>query len=441
MTQAELAEPLMTKGMLSHVEKGKANLSMKNLKYIADKLNKPLSYFIDDQSAKTAEQIDSNSSIPYILINKELRDIDKMIRLNVKNAARDKLFKLIARYDLSSDVLINVEVIIRLARVQSLLSLFDDAKKNYKRVADMYNNIKLFNLSSLTLLELANMLLDNNREDEAIIELDSSRAVYDISPNVDVMYELNHISSMLIYHKSKCDLNKMIDLSKKSISLANEFQVFHRLSLPYSLNATMSMYELDEQSSFEAINILKSYGIIAHTKVDVVLADVLTARLHNSLGQFDKSNVYLSSIDNYDWDNFVSKHVKALYHFELGRLYIATGSCESATLEFRLCMDCLSDINNSCYSFIKSIVEVYMSITLAGNSHCDVSKKDAFSKVYATIDNLYNDFENDDSIKGVICRSESATLYKFLSYVLESLKDFEGAYNALTKANYFDKKI
>lgn len=50
LTQTDLAGNEMTKSMLSQIENNLATPSMKNLLYIASKLGKPASYFLEDAS-------------------------------------------------------------------------------------------------------------------------------------------------------------------------------------------------------------------------------------------------------------------------------------------------------------------------------------------------------------------------------------------------------
>ena len=48
MTQSDLAKNRITRNMLSSIEKGKANPSLETVKYIADTLSLPASYFLSD---------------------------------------------------------------------------------------------------------------------------------------------------------------------------------------------------------------------------------------------------------------------------------------------------------------------------------------------------------------------------------------------------------
>jgi len=66
MSQAALGGEHISKGMLSLIENNLATPSMKSLQYIAERLNKPVSYFLDDNYIDN--QIDDTSEINQILM-------------------------------------------------------------------------------------------------------------------------------------------------------------------------------------------------------------------------------------------------------------------------------------------------------------------------------------------------------------------------------------
>ena len=49
MTQSELAGDKITRNMLSIIESGKANPSMETVRYLADRLELPVSYLLSDE--------------------------------------------------------------------------------------------------------------------------------------------------------------------------------------------------------------------------------------------------------------------------------------------------------------------------------------------------------------------------------------------------------
>jgi len=58
LTQSQLAGEEMTKSMLSQIENNNAMPSMKNLRYLANQLGKPISYFLDEDTLNEDIPID-----------------------------------------------------------------------------------------------------------------------------------------------------------------------------------------------------------------------------------------------------------------------------------------------------------------------------------------------------------------------------------------------
>ena len=57
MTQQELAGDDFTKSFISQLEKNEANPSLKSLQIIAQRLNKPVSFFLDDETTTPIREL------------------------------------------------------------------------------------------------------------------------------------------------------------------------------------------------------------------------------------------------------------------------------------------------------------------------------------------------------------------------------------------------
>ena len=56
LSQRALCGGEITRNMLSRIENGAAQPSMKTLRYLADRLGKPVSFFLDEQAVASANQ-------------------------------------------------------------------------------------------------------------------------------------------------------------------------------------------------------------------------------------------------------------------------------------------------------------------------------------------------------------------------------------------------
>ncbi len=57
LTQEQLAKPDLTKGFISHIERSKSGLSVQNLERLAQRLGRPVSYFLGDGDARLAKKV------------------------------------------------------------------------------------------------------------------------------------------------------------------------------------------------------------------------------------------------------------------------------------------------------------------------------------------------------------------------------------------------
>ena len=57
LTQAELAEGKVSRSYIGSVERGEVRPSAENLQFLAEKLGKPLSYFLPDEAEVLAEKL------------------------------------------------------------------------------------------------------------------------------------------------------------------------------------------------------------------------------------------------------------------------------------------------------------------------------------------------------------------------------------------------
>ena len=112
MTQSDLAGSEMTKSMLSHIETGHSNPSMKNLEYIAKKLDMPMAYLLEDDGTEYRKQ--QEEQMPMEIILSDLNAIDELIKGKTYELAEEELKKLLDFYTFNEKSKIYADVISRL---------------------------------------------------------------------------------------------------------------------------------------------------------------------------------------------------------------------------------------------------------------------------------------------------------------------------------------
>lgn len=439
MTQADLAEPFMTKGMLSHVEKGKANLSIKNLKLIAQKLNKPLSYFIEESEIISLNNPDPSGNMPYFLIYKELKDIDKMIRLNVNNSARDRVYKLLSRYDYSNDITTKSDVLLRLARVQINLGLTEEAIELYFDAIDMYNSVIHFDKSITTLLELAEVQYNNGLYNESLTCLKNVSEYYIKTANIDLLVNLKILCLKLKIYTLQCNFELILDTNKELLILSQACDIYQDMTLAFSIDAIKNLYMVDESSFITANDKLHSYGVISGDLTALTLSKLLKSKLLNNLGKVENSKDILYSVEFDLLEDKLSPIIKSLYYFEHSRLFIYSGNYDMAKEFIFNSERNLDDYDNTLSYMISKFIRIYGNIADIMSNNMITNKSEALSILYEEIEELSHVYQASTSILLSICRIEISNIFRFISFIMESIQDFKGAYSALTKANLYEK--
>ena len=82
LTQSELAGDKISRSQLSLIENGYTNPSLSTLEYIASKLNKPYSYFLDDNEDTNDKYIILIDEIESLFLSSLYEDVvDKAMRV------------------------------------------------------------------------------------------------------------------------------------------------------------------------------------------------------------------------------------------------------------------------------------------------------------------------------------------------------------------------
>jgi HTH-type transcriptional regulator, quorum sensing regulator NprR len=99
MTQSELAHGVATKGFISLVERDLANCSLPKLRLLAERLGRPLAYFLPDAPAEDAELLCKTAELALRAgePKRALKDIDEALSLEITANTRANLMRLRGR--------------------------------------------------------------------------------------------------------------------------------------------------------------------------------------------------------------------------------------------------------------------------------------------------------------------------------------------------------
>jgi transcriptional regulator with XRE-family HTH domain len=295
MTQSELAGSEMTKSMLSQIENNVSNPSMKTLNYIAGRLNKPITYFFEDndnidfkykeksnkelednikiisklidsnnieESEKLLQEIINDSNFKKIKIYADilLKFSDSLIKLN-KYSTVKKYLNLSLECYIHEDLYLDAtRAYIKLGKVsfgefnyEKSLNIFDEAFECYYKsiIKDPSLEIELYHYKILILSAIGHI----NEALKALntaINLSIETSIY---YKTDELYRLNGIFHYFIGNK-----DEYVHSIEKALQFANFSKNYHCLSSIYIVLAIAALDANDPKKALLYTEEVKFYG-------------------------------------------------------------------------------------------------------------------------------------------------------------------------------------
>ena len=228
LTQSELAGDKISRSQLSLIENGYTNPSLSTLEYIASKLNKPYSYFLDDNEDTNDKYIILIDEIESLFLSSLYEDVvDKAMRVityfNSENFTDPQLLgKTHALLGLSYFKLQDERAYKTLKCALSYFIAQNTGISEYlikvsNCIATICYNNKQFEEMEQTLLTVDSLILD--------INLDN------IKYKIDVMYNI----SLSLFSQDK--ISQAEEVIYRALHYAKEYSVFHNfgeLNMLYS---------------------------------------------------------------------------------------------------------------------------------------------------------------------------------------------------------------
>ena len=142
LTQEDIAGEEFTKSYISQIERGIINPSLKALKYIAEKLNKPMSYFVENIDELEKEENESINKIEEIL--DLILEGEALFNSNDLEKAYDIFNKLLS-VSLSKEVEIAAAISsFYLGRIYLAQSKFKDALSHFEQAIHQFKKLQKF---------------------------------------------------------------------------------------------------------------------------------------------------------------------------------------------------------------------------------------------------------------------------------------------------------
>lgn len=236
LTQSQLAGKEMTKSMLSQIENNQASPSMKNLQYLATSLNKPISYFLDENSEETVNPLPINE------INSVIIKASSLFEKMDFSACLRLLESLLQKYNLDKNDRLYAEVLYLTGKCLVHLKKFNEGEKNIQKAFDLFIKNHLYTEAAKAYIEFCERYFACFNYEKCLELLTKVEDIYNCSSKKDVVFEINLLYTTAIINYSMGNVSDALNLIHKSINLAKETGIYYKVEGNYRLAAKLYLF-------------------------------------------------------------------------------------------------------------------------------------------------------------------------------------------------------
>ncbi len=274
MTQSELAGSELSKSMLSQIENNVSNPSFKTLQYLAGRLNKPVSYFLDDDSlSQTYSPLNSNEN------NNVINTITALIDEDNLDAAQDMLSEYAVNESGNSKIAADLmfKLGIRLIKKNSI-------KKGRAYLGlsiDMYSKANLNIEAAKACIELA-LSYYHEFDYRKCSELsDKAFELYNKEINKEPLFEIELYYYKILILFAMGDIQNASAAISESIQLSSMTSVYFKTGELYRLNAIFNYLVNNTEEYQKCID--KATQFARFTEDNICLGKIYTVKAFHSL--------------------------------------------------------------------------------------------------------------------------------------------------------------
>ncbi|GKX28777.1 transcriptional regulator [Vallitalea longa] len=287
ITQSQLADKDMTKSMISQIENNIATPSMKNLKIIADRLNKPVSFFLDQSNRNV---------LPLNIINDELKSIDILINKLEYKKAIEKLNLLLKTYNFSQYGKLNGDILFKLSECLGALNLFHESQENIDKAIKIYENNQLFSDAAMAQMEKINRYVKEYDYKTCLDILDVAMDKYNQSIIKNYFFELNYLYLKAMINSSLGNFENAIILLNDAIRLSKEKHIYYNSDMIYQTLACINLINNNNKLFLYNIKKAKQFSVFTEDNFRLSLININYAQYENINDKPTKALEYLTEV-------------------------------------------------------------------------------------------------------------------------------------------------
>lgn len=426
MTQSDLAGSEMTKSMLSHIETGHSNPSMKNLEYIARKLDMSIAYLLEDDVTDHRKQ--QEEQLPIDIILSDLSDIDELIKQKAYELAEKDLEKLLNLYTFNEKSKIYADVINRLGVCKLRLQKVEEGRKLIEKCSSIYISNMLYVDAARANISLLKLGIENYDYKSSLEIVDEIYEIYNKSSTKDIFLEIEMLVMQPAIHFALGNYEKTIEVCKKAISLSRDNNLYYRLDDAYRILAITYMLQ-DDFNNFELnSNEARKYVEFTGNKLNLAKIYHNYAKCENQKGNPVEAIKYLNLlVDNAGDKTFYYYIEYAKAQYLMGNYNEALEALMEINYEEnpKYQMDCIYMITAKVYKGL-----CYYKFSELEKAILEI--EEAIKELEEYINTEYKGFE-------LYTQKELSFAYSGLSEVYSLKGDYENAYMLLKKSNKVSK--
>ncbi|GMQ59850.1 helix-turn-helix transcriptional regulator [Vallitalea sediminicola] len=392
ITQTQLAGQDMTKSMISQIENNVATPSMKNLKRIADRLNKPVSFFIEENMG--------NEILPLNTIKSKMNNITLLMNNLNYDEAVEELNILLSTYNFTNYGKLHGDILYKLGECLGYMNLFDKCEKQLDKAIRIYDENQLFSNSAMAYMEKMNKHLNDFNYQACLPILERAMDKYNSTIIKDYLFELNYLFVKAMVYSGLGDFENAIKLLDDAVALSNEKNIYYNSDLIHQTLACINLicknyssfiYNIKKAEQFSLFTedtfrlslihlnyaeyeIIKSnpnraldyLNLIKHPRKDLqVFYTLEKAKIHYLLENYDKSLALFDTINYKDIEvnklhkyDYLFMWSSKIYH---GLALMKIGKLKEALEQMNIGISKLEVFRNSIYHVFayKSISELF----------------------------------------------------------------------------------
>ncbi|MDP4143319.1 MAG: helix-turn-helix transcriptional regulator [Bacillota bacterium] len=274
MTQSELAGTELTKSMLSQIENNVSSPSMKTLQYIAGRLNKPITYFLDDDCSESSNwNMGLNEDY-----NKLIEQVNGLIENNKLDEAELEL-KTVEKYGFNRNSKIYADIVFKLGLSLIKHNRLNKGKDNINTAIELYTKGRYYIEAAKAYIELGKVLFQELKYEECVELTTKAFEVYGRDINGDALLEIELNYYKILILSAVGDTKGTLQALKEAIDLSVKSSIYYMTDEFYRLNALFN-YLTGNKEEFDK-NIKKALKFAEFKEDKMSLSKIyITLALH-----------------------------------------------------------------------------------------------------------------------------------------------------------------